>query len=145
MKSMQKGFTLIELMIVVAIIAILAAIAIPQYQTYVIRSQVTRVVGETGDMKVAIEDCLNAGGTAFGTPVSCVDTSTSSDLLNGNGHPVAVITQTGTITGTFGQHANTALTSASGSVVWTRSASGGWKCTTPNVPTKYAPASCPAS
>jgi len=54
----QQGFTLIELMIVVAIIAILAAIAIPQYQNYVARSAVTRLVGETGALRTAIEDCL---------------------------------------------------------------------------------------
>ncbi len=68
MKNVQKGFTLIELMIVVAIIAILAAIAIPQYQTYVVRSQVTRVIGETGDLKVAVEDCLNNGRLSWPSP-----------------------------------------------------------------------------
>ncbi|WP_243049590.1 pilin [Dyella sp. RRB7] len=145
MKNAQKGFTLIELMIVVAIIAILAAIAIPQYQTYVVRSQVTRVVGETGDMKVAVEDCLNAGATTFGSPASCVDTSTSSDLLSGNnGHPtVGSWGQTATITGTFGNHANSALNG--GSIVWTRNASGGWTCSAPGVVAKYAPASCPSA
>jgi len=142
----QKGFTLIELMIVVAIIAILAAIAIPQYQTYVIRSQVTRAIGEAGDMKVAVEDCINNGATAWNTPASCVDTSTSSDLLNGNGHPqVSGFTDPVTITATFGQHANSALTTANAAIVWTRDTNGGWKCTSATVPTKYAPASCPAN
>ena len=55
MKSMQKGFTLIELMIVVAIIAILAAIAIPQYQTYITRTQFT----EASTIATGIEDDLN--------------------------------------------------------------------------------------
>ncbi|MET3652548.1 pilin [Dyella japonica] len=142
----QKGFTLIELMIVVAIIAILAAIAIPQYQTYVIRSQVTRAIGEAGDMKVAVEDCLNAGATDWGTPASCVNTSTSSDLLSG-GHPVVSgFTPPLTITATFGTgntgHANTAL--SGGSVVWTRDTSGTWTCSSVahGVSAKYAPASC---
>ncbi|AIF47262.1 pilin [Dyella japonica] len=134
----QKGFTLIELMIVVAIIAILAAIAIPQYQTYVVRSQVTRVIGEAGDLKVAVEDCLNAGATTFGTPASCVNTATSSDLITGN-LPAVTFGQTATIIADFGSHANSALSGAQ--VKWTRNTSGGWSCST-TVTAKYAPASC---
>ena len=56
MKNTQQGFTLIELMIVVAIIAILAAIAIPQYQNYVARSQMSRAMGEVGALKTAVEE-----------------------------------------------------------------------------------------
>ncbi len=147
MKNVQKGFTLIELMIVVAIIAILAAIAIPQYQTYVVRSQVTRVIGEAGDMKVAVEDCLNNGYTVFTANTSCVDTSTSSDLINGSGHPVVDMTGAplATITATFGQHANSALTAATGKVLWSRDANGTWTCNAAPTPAKYAPASCPGT
>jgi len=58
MKNMQKGFTLIELMIVVAIIGILAAVAIPQYQNYVAKSQVARVMGETGSLRTAINAAI---------------------------------------------------------------------------------------
>jgi type IV pilus assembly protein PilA len=59
MKNIQKGFTLIELMIVVAIIGILAAVAIPAYSNYTKKAKFTEVVNATGGLKLAIEDCLN--------------------------------------------------------------------------------------
>jgi len=139
MKSVQKGFTLIELMIVVAIIAILAAIAIPQYQTYVIRSQVTRAMGEAGDLKTAVEDCLNNGLTTFSG--SCVDTSSSSDILS-PGHPVVTFGAAGAqskIVATLGSHANTKVSGST--ITWTRTTSGSWTCSS-NVSSQYAPASC---
>jgi type IV pilus assembly protein PilA len=144
MKSMQKGFTLIELMIVVAIIAILAAIAIPQYQAYVIKSQFTRVMGEASDQKVVVEDCINNNLTTVATTPTagdCIETATSSDLISGG---VPSITISGTansvITATFGAHANPTL---AGNVVWTRNPSGSWACsTTITNPSLYAPVNC---
>lgn len=58
MKQMQKGFTLIELMIVVAIIGILAAVAIPSYQNYTMKAKYTEVVQATAPFKLAVEGCF---------------------------------------------------------------------------------------
>ncbi|MDV2857063.1 pilin [Oceanimonas sp. CAM02] len=59
----QSGFTLIELMIVVAIVAILAAVALPAYQTYTQRAKFTEVIAATGAAKTAVEVCIQSGRT----------------------------------------------------------------------------------
>ncbi|KAB7656718.1 pilin [Plesiomonas shigelloides] len=74
MKAVNKGFTLIELMIVVAIIGILAAIAIPAYQNYTKKAKFTEVVVATGPFKTAVELCAYDKGTVTG----CSDKATGS-------------------------------------------------------------------
>ena len=73
MKKVQQGFTLIELMIVVAIIGILAAIAIPSYQNYTKKAKFTEVVQATAPFKIAIEQCVQQQGLAGGAAITgCV-------------------------------------------------------------------------
>lgn len=153
MNSIQKGFTLIELMIVVAIIGILAAIAIPQYQNYIAKSQVSRAVAELGAIKTAYEDCLNNGKTAVGdcdlgwTGSSILSLTVPAATTAGTAPTAAVtntaaLTSTGTIEGTFAGSAAAALTDAPAKdVTWTRTALGSWACTT-TADTKYKPSSC---
>lgn len=141
-KSMQKGFTLIELMIVVAIIAILAAIAIPQYQTYVAKSQVSRVMSETGAMRTAVETCLLDGVT---DAANCEQISDLASNLIDGGEPAYVFAADDaptTITATFGGNAATAL-KAGGKLTWTRSGEGSWSCETASIDEKYTPSGCP--
>lgn len=169
MKTVQKGFTLIELMIVVAIIGILAAIAIPQYQNYIAKSQVSRVMSESGGLKTTVENCINEGRTAAfhsnlpaGTALpagECELGAVASTLLdstagavqgsgtaataNVNGYPqVAFAAGVATITSTFGSGAATTLTTpGSNELEWTRSVEGTWSCAT-TVEEKFRPTGC---
>jgi type IV pilus assembly protein PilA len=117
----------------VAIIAILAAIAIPQYQGYVARSQVSRVMSEAGSLKVAIEDCLASNDLTVAT---CKNAAITSDLAT----ITPVIADAATITAALGNKAATALSGKN--VKWTRDASSGaWVCSS-TADAKYVPANC---
>lgn len=161
-----RGFTLIELMIVVAIVGVLAAIAIPQYQTYVFRSQVQRVIGEAGSLKSAVESCLLSGKIAVGNPATgssdCDPQATGSNLQATAGNAAPTIAETWSTAGTgvpqvtlsttvpsrivatFGNLAGPPLQGATaGTITWWRDLNGSWSCKAANIETKYVSASCP--
>jgi type IV pilus assembly protein PilA len=156
MNTAQKGFTLIELMIVIAIIGILAAIAIPQYQNYITKSQVSRVMGEAGNYKTAVEDCANSGkvtgATSSATTCNAGDLGlTASNILGETvsvtgtnaKSPVVELLGTGaaTIVATFGNSASAALKNPAKTLTWTRSTEGNWTCAT-TAEAKHTPSGC---
>lgn len=109
MNAIQKGFTLIELMIVVAIIGILAAIAIPAYQDYTIRSQVTEGMTLGGDLKASIAEFTAQTGE---WPADLAEAGLGSAAVaaNKSGRYVSGVDVTnGTITITYGKDANQAI------------------------------------
>ncbi|HUL55523.1 MAG TPA: pilin [Usitatibacter sp.] len=148
MKRAMKGFTLIELMIVVAIIGILAAIAIPAYQDYTIRSKVTEMINSAGVCKTSVAEYYQSLGAFPGnaTQAGCSDVGTANTLkpaVDASGDITidatgTLATQLGSGTATFGYTPQTASAGAP-ITAWVCSSTAGAKTT---IVSKYLPATC---
>jgi len=135
MKATQKGFTLIELMIVVAIIGILAAIAIPAYQNYTLKAKFAEVVNSVAPIKTGIEVCVQNGdcydsvnvalqNVAFGYQGLIPPAPTASTYFSGMAvASTATNTITATATSVGGLAAETYIldgaVDAQGKITWT--------------------------
>ncbi|MDO9451543.1 MAG: pilin [Stagnimonas sp.] len=136
MKKVQQGFTLIELMIVVAIIGILAAIAIPAYQDYITRSKVTELVTAASACKASVSEFAQSQNVLPETigPAGCSAGTTAK---------IAGLTvDDGEIT----LEAGDGVAPATGNYVLTPTFTSGapitWACTASTIQKKYLPANC---
>jgi len=170
LKKMQQGFTLIELMIVVAIIGILAAIAIPAYQDYTIRAKVTEGLNLADSAKTAVAESFQSGGlTGLGAAAgswnsSFVRTKYVTNIQVGTGTGIIVISYDGGANGIpqLGANNTLALTpfiagtllaaagTLAGNIDWacasaahaTASAQSMGGATAGSIVTKYVPTNC---
>ena len=158
-KQLQKGFTLIELMIVVAIIGILASIALPAYQDYTVRAKVSEGAIAASSFKVGVAEMFGDSGlpgiVKYGTEVAAEVTAgtiltpkITNVAISGTGDIVVTmdgIAQLTTTTSDLGYHptingAALSATNTAGSIVWDCNAASNGGITT--IINKYLPAAC---
>ncbi len=129
MKKLQSGFTLIELMIVVAIVGILAAIAIPAYKDYMIRSKVSECAASLGACKTSVAEYAASQGSLPGSAASAGCSTTASQYCSGlsvaSGGVISIgVDNTGNTTADGCSLTLTPATNAAGDITgWTGSSS----------------------
>ena len=141
MRNIQKGFTLIELMIVVAIIGILAAVAVPAYQDYIARAQVSEGVSLGAGTKTPLSEYYNSFGL---WPLAATDV-----VGNPSGKYVSYITLQGA-TGTLGtlsievrmKNAGINTQIAGGTLIITTNDAKQFSCTSGDIAPRFRPSSC---
>ena len=139
-KKVQQGFTLIELMIVVAIIGILAAIAIPAYQDYTIRSKVTEGLNLASAAKSGVSETRISNGTFPSDNQSAgLGSTIASKYVSG-----VVVSAGGLITVTYGNSVDAVINGST--IVFTPTMKNNtvvdWTCKTGSLTAKYRPANC---
>ena len=135
MKRIQQGFTLIELMIVVAIIGILAAVALPAYQDYTIRAKVSELVLAASGFKTTIAEKAQSDGALTSAGVGLTVTA-GGKVTSGTVTDAGVVTISGTAA-TIGTDVTITLSPS-----LTPSGALAWSCTTATSTFKYVPAEC---